>query len=64
MLLDSLELPYPKARVIHRVSQAVAASEGLRWPIVVKPNTGGSGTGLRVEGYRLPDEVIADVEPL
>jgi hypothetical protein len=46
-LLDSLHLPYPKARVIHRASQAVAAVDGLRWPIVVKPNIGGSGAGIR-----------------
>jgi hypothetical protein len=46
-LLDDLGLPYPKARVIHRASQAVAAAEGLRWPIVVKPNIGGSGAGVR-----------------
>ncbi len=46
-LLDSLGLPYPKARVIHRASQAVAATEGLRWPIVVKPNIGGSGAGVK-----------------
>lgn len=47
LLLDSLELPYPKARVIHRASQAVAAAEGLRWPVVVKPNIGGSGAGVK-----------------
>ncbi len=46
-LLDELCLPYPKARVIHRASQAVAATEGLRWPIVVKPNIGGSGAGVK-----------------
>jgi hypothetical protein len=46
-LLDSLALPYPKARVIHRPGQAVAATEGLRWPIVVKPNIGGSGAGVK-----------------
>ena len=46
-LLDSLHLPYPKARVIHRGSQALAATEGLRWPIVVKPNIGGSGAGVK-----------------
>ncbi len=45
-LLEQLGLPYPKARVIHRASQAVAATEGLRWPIVVKPNIGGSGAGV------------------
>jgi len=46
-LLDSLDLPYPKARVIHRATQAVKAAEGLRWPIVVKPNIGGSGAGVK-----------------
>ncbi len=46
-LLDSLDLPGPKARVIHRASQALAAAEGLRWPIVVKPNIGGSGAGVK-----------------
>jgi hypothetical protein len=45
-LLDSLNLPYPKAAVIHRASQAVKATAGLRWPVVVKPNIGGSGAGV------------------
>lgn len=46
-LLDALDLPFPKARAIHRPSHAVAAAEGLRWPIVVKPNIGGSGAGVK-----------------
>ena len=45
-LLDSLNLPYPKTRVINTPSLAVAASEGLRFPIVVKANVGGSGAGI------------------
>lgn len=45
-LLESLNLPYPKAAVIHRASQAVKATAGLRWPVVVKPNIGGSGAGV------------------
>ena len=45
-LLESLNLPYPKARVINSPSQAVAGSEGLRFPIVVKANVGGSGAGI------------------
>lgn len=45
-LLDSLNLPYPKARVINNPALAVAASEGLRFPIVVKANIGGSGAGI------------------
>src|SRR5206468_13016689 len=46
-LLVELGLPYPKARVINDPSQAPAAAEGLRWPIAVKPNIGGSGAGVR-----------------
>ena len=45
-LLDSLNLPYPKSRVINHPSLAIAASEGLRFPIVVKANIGGSGAGI------------------
>lgn len=45
-LLDSLNLPYPKARVINNPALAVAASDGLRFPIVVKANIGGSGAGI------------------
>ncbi|MGA9718956.1 MAG: hypothetical protein WBQ79_11815 [Acidobacteriaceae bacterium] len=46
-LLEDLGLPYPKARVIHRASQATAVTDGLRWPVVVKPNIGGSGAGVK-----------------
>lgn len=45
-LLDDLQIAYPKARVIHRAAQAVAATEGLRFPVVIKPNIGGSGAGV------------------
>ena len=45
-LLSSLGLPYPKACVIHDPRHAVAAAEGLRYPVVVKPNVGGSGAGI------------------
>jgi hypothetical protein len=45
-LLQSLGLPYPRARVIHHASQAVEASDGLRFPVVVKANIGGSGAGI------------------
>jgi hypothetical protein len=45
-LLESLGLGYPKARVINHPSKAIEASEGLRFPIVVKANIGGSGAGI------------------
>jgi hypothetical protein len=45
-LLRSLNLPFPKARVINHPSQAPAAARGLRFPVVVKANVGGSGAGI------------------
>jgi hypothetical protein len=45
-LLHSLGIPFPKARVMHDPKHAVDASEGLRFPIVIKPNVGGSGAGI------------------
>ncbi len=46
-LLRLLELPAPRTRVIHHPAQAVAAAQGLRYPVVVKPNVGGSGAGVQ-----------------
>ncbi len=45
-VLARLGLPAPATRVIHRIDDAPAASEGLRFPIVIKPNVGGSGVGV------------------
>ena len=45
-LLESLNLSYPKTRVVNSPSLVVAASENLRFPIVVKANIGGSGAGI------------------
>lgn len=46
ILLEKLGLQYPKANVVNHLSQVVAAAEGLRFPIVVKANIGGSGAGI------------------
>src|SRR6201996_3442282 len=45
-LLKSLGLRFLPSRIIHSPHQAVAAAEGLRYPIIVKANTGGSGKGI------------------
>ncbi len=45
-LLQSLELPFPKSRVIHAPEQALPAARGLRYPVLLKPNIGGSGAGV------------------
>lgn len=52
-ILEELGLPYPRARVINHPAQALAAAEGLRYPVVVKPNIGGSGAGI----VRFDDQV-------
>ena len=46
-LLDRLGLAYPKARVIHHPAQAPRVAAELRFPVLVKPNIGGSGVGVR-----------------
>ena len=45
-LLADLGLPYPRTRAINAASEALAATDGLRWPVVVKPSMGGSGAGV------------------
>lgn len=45
-LLDRLGLRYPRARVINHASQAPAAAEGLTFPVIIKPNIGGSGAKI------------------
>ena len=45
-LLEDLGLPYPRARVINSGAVAPAAAKGLRFPVIVKANIGGSGAGI------------------
>ena len=45
-LLERLGLDYPQAVVIHRPSQAALAAKEIGFPLVVKPNIGGSGAGI------------------
>jgi predicted ATP-grasp superfamily ATP-dependent carboligase len=45
-IFEGLGLRYPRARVIHDPAQALEATRGLTFPIVVKPNIGGSGAGI------------------
>jgi D-alanine-D-alanine ligase-like ATP-grasp enzyme len=49
-LFARLGLRYPRARVISNLSQALAAAEALEFPVLVKPNIGGSGAGIRSFG--------------
>lgn len=45
-LLRSLGIRFMPSRVIHRAQQAVTAAKGLRYPVIVKANIGGSGKGI------------------
>jgi hypothetical protein len=56
-LLRSLGLPAPRTRVIHDPAHAAEAAAGLRFPVVVKPNVGGSGAG--VSRFDSPAELAA-----
>ncbi len=44
-LLSRLGLPFPEARFVHRAGIRAAARE-IGFPLVVKPNVGGSGAGI------------------
>ena len=63
-LLESLGLPYPKSRVINSSADAVEASHGLRFPVVVKPNIGGSGAGITRFDTRKQLEAAAKADSL
>jgi hypothetical protein len=58
-LMTTLGLPHPKSRVANSVGQIEAAAAGLEYPIIVKPNLGGSGALMR--RFDSPDEVRAAV---
>jgi hypothetical protein len=59
-LLRSLGLNFMTSRIIHSIDQALAAAEGLRYPIIIKPNIGGSGKGIvRFDSKRQMQAAIA-----
>jgi D-ala D-ala ligase C-terminus len=58
--LQMLGLPYPKARVINHLSQALGAAEAIGYPVVIKPNIGGSGAGI--EKFSSPAELKGAVD--
>src|SRR5918912_3986369 len=54
-LLHRLGLRCPRTRVINDASQAVAAAEGLTFPVILKPNIGGSGA--KIVKFNAPHEL-------
>jgi D-alanine-D-alanine ligase-like ATP-grasp enzyme len=45
-LLRSLGLAVPKTRVVHRRADVDLAAEQIGFPLILKPNVGGSGSGV------------------
>lgn len=56
-VLRELGLPYPATRIINDAADAPAAAAELRFPVVVKPNIGGSGAG--VLRFDTPEQLAA-----
>lgn len=46
-LLKRLGIPHPRSLVVNAASQITAAANELEFPIIVKPNIGGSGAGMQ-----------------
>ena len=45
-LMEELGVAYPRSRVINDPLLALKAAEGMRYPVLVKANIGGSGAGI------------------
>ncbi len=45
-LFRRVGVSYPRARIINNVARAAEAAAGLQFPVIVKPNIGGSGAGI------------------
>ena len=58
-VLRELGLPYPPSRIINDAADAPAAAQELEFPVVVKPNVGGSGAGVR--RFDTPEQLTAAV---
>ncbi len=46
-LLAALDIPHPRSRVVNHSEQIAPAAAELAYPIIVKPNIGGSGALMR-----------------
>ena len=59
-LLDHLGLHYPAARVINHAALVPKAAAGLTFPVIIKPNIGGSGA--KIVRFDTMDELVAATE--
>jgi hypothetical protein len=58
-LFRSLGLAVPATRVVHRREDLPSAAEAIGYPVIVKPNVGGSGSG--VTRYDSAEQLAAQV---
>jgi glutathione synthase/RimK-type ligase-like ATP-grasp enzyme len=58
-LITSLGYAVPETRVVHRILDLPAATEGMAFPLLVKANIGGSGAGI--VRYSSPEELRASI---
>jgi hypothetical protein len=56
-LFASLGLRHPRTRVVNSPAAAAEAAADLRFPVLVKPNVGGSGAGI--VSFATPEELAA-----
>jgi Carbamoyl-phosphate synthase L chain, ATP binding domain len=61
-LAAELGLAYPRTRVVSSAGDAVRAADELAFPVLVKPNIGGSGAGIR--SFETIDELRASTHEL
>ena len=59
-LLERLGIRYPRARVLNHPSQLLKAADDLTFPVIVKPNIGGSGA--KMIRFDSPEELRLSVE--
>jgi hypothetical protein len=57
LLFERLGVRYPRARPVNHPSQLVRAAEGLTYPVIVKPNVGGSGALM--QRFDTPEQLAA-----
>jgi glutathione synthase/RimK-type ligase-like ATP-grasp enzyme len=58
-LIAKLGLAVPETRIVHRAQDLLAAADGMRFPLLVKANIGGSGAGI--VRYQSRDELVASI---
>jgi len=58
-LITSLGYAVPETRVVHRIRDLPAGTEGMAFPLLVKANIGGSGAGI--VRYSSPEELRVSI---